>query len=288
MSNFLPQRSLFEVREAPSKMYSWAVFLLCNIIVEMPFQIFLSVIVWAAFYFPVFGMHQTGTQIGLMFAFTLQFLVFAATFAQMLIFTLPSTEVAGSISTIMFTLTLQFNGVLQPPNALPGFWIFMYRVSPFTYLIGGWAGTGLADRPIICAQNELAVFDPPQGQTCGAYLEEYIQGGAPGTLLNPTASQSCEYCPARNADQILAASWIYPSDRYRNLGIMFAYIGFNIAAGLALYYMFRVKRFSIKGLFPKKKAAKEDQLDEPSEKSKEDKFHWGLSLLWAIIRNTVR
>lgn len=104
-------------------MYSWAVFLLANIIVEMPFQIFMSVIVWASWYFPVFGMHQTGAEIGLMFAFTLQFFLFAATFGQMLIFTLPSTETAASISTIMFTLTLQFNGVLQAPDALPGFWM---------------------------------------------------------------------------------------------------------------------------------------------------------------------
>merc|ERR1711964_750832 len=27
-------------------------------------------------------------------------------------------------------LFLTFNGVFQPPFALPGFWIFMYRVSP--------------------------------------------------------------------------------------------------------------------------------------------------------------
>lgn len=287
MSNFLPQRSLFEVREAPSKMYSWPVFLLANVIVEMPFNILLSAVVWASWYFPVFGMHQTGTEIGLMFAFTLQFLLFAATFAQMLIFTLPTTETAASLSTIMFTLTLQFNGVLQPPPALPGFWIFMYRVSPFTYLIGGWAGTGLADRPIICAENELAVFDPPDGQNCGTYLERYLSGGALGTLLNPAASQSCEYCPARNADQILAESWIYPSQQYRNLGIMFAYIAFNIAAALTLYYIFRVKRFSVKGLFTKK-VAKEEQEEASKKKPKSDKFNFGLSLAWNILRNTVR
>lgn len=108
-----------------------------------------------------------------------------------------------------------------------------------------------------------------------------------GTLLNPAASASCEYCPARNADQILAASWIYPSQQYRNLGIMFAYIGFNIATGLGLYYAFRVKRFSIKSLFPK--TAKKDTHEEAmTSKPESDKFEFGLSLVWNILRNTVR
>ena len=50
----------------------------------------------------------------------------------MLIAALPDAETAGNIATLMFSMTLTFNGVFQPPNALPGFWIFMYRVSPLT------------------------------------------------------------------------------------------------------------------------------------------------------------
>lgn len=69
-----------------------------------------------------------------MYAFVLQFLLFASTYAQMIIFTMPSMETAGALSTLLFTMTLQFNGVLQTPTALPGFWIFMWRVSPFTYV----------------------------------------------------------------------------------------------------------------------------------------------------------
>lgn len=69
-----------------------------------------------------------------MYTFVLQFLLFASTYAQMIIFTMPSTETAAALSTLLFTITLQFNGVLQTPTALPGFWIFMWRVSPFTYV----------------------------------------------------------------------------------------------------------------------------------------------------------
>src|ERR1700749_1619963 len=104
MSRFIPQRALFEVRESPSKMYSWFVFVLANIVVEIPYVILLSVIVWASWYFPVFGLHHDATSRTLMWAFCLQFLLFASTWAQMLIFTMPSTETAGVLSTILFTL----------------------------------------------------------------------------------------------------------------------------------------------------------------------------------------
>ncbi|KAK6380318.1 hypothetical protein LTS17_005507 [Exophiala oligosperma] len=255
MSRFIPQRSLFEVREAPSKMYNWASFVIANIIVEIPYQAFLSVIVWACWYFPIFGSHQSSQSQGMMYAFVLQFLLFASTYAQMIIFTMPSMETAGALSTLLFTMTLQFNGVLQTPTALPGFWIFMWRVSPFTYLIGGWAGTGLQNRVVNCAQNELAIFDPPNGQTCGAYLKRYLEGGAPGALYNPDATRSCEYCPIRNADQFLASASISPSDQWRNFGILWAYIGFNMLAALFFYYVFRVRKVSLAKL---RKSRKEE------------------------------
>ena len=252
MPRFVMQRSLFETREQPSKMYSWVAFLFANIVVEIPFQILLSILVYSSWYFPVFGSGQDTNTQGMMLAFCIQFYLYASTFAHMVIVALPSTQVAGSISTILFSMTLQFNGVLQPPQALPGFWIFMYRVSPFTYLIGGWAGTSLGNRAVICAPNELAVFHPPPGYSCAAYLSAYLQAGAPGHLINPSATSSCEYCPISNGSQFLATSQIDPSQQYRNLGIGFAYVAFNVLAAVSLYYIFRVRRFSLADLKKKR------------------------------------
>ncbi|KAJ9614979.1 hypothetical protein H2200_001053 [Cladophialophora chaetospira] len=290
MSRFLPQRSLFEVRESPSKIYSWLVFVLSNILVEIPYMIFLSVIVWACWYFPVFGLHHDAATRVTMWAFCLQFLLFGSTWAQMLIFTMPSTETAAALSTILFTLTLQFNGVLQPPTALPGFWIFMYRVSPFTYLIGGWAGTGLANRAVVCAQNELAVFNPPTGQTCGKYLSAYLEGGAPGSLLNPSATTQCEYCPLQSANQFLANSWIDPSDQYRNLAILFAYIFFNMIAAVSLYYVFRVRHFSIKSLRKARPQGEAQDAGQERQVQKKKSFYLGFYYYWtlAVLKNLVR
>jgi ATP-binding cassette, subfamily G (WHITE), member 2, PDR len=273
-------------------MYGWQAFTLANLLVELPYQVFLSVVIWACWYFPIFGLVQSATSRAMMWAFCMQFMVYASTWAHMLIFTMPSTQTAGALSTILFTLTLQFNGVLQPPSALPGFWIFMYRVSPFTYLIGGWAGTGLQDRHIVCAENELAVFNPPSGQTCGTYLVAYLKGGAPGSLLNPSAHAECRYCPLQNANQFLANSSIEPSDKYRNLGIMFAYIAFNMFAAVTLYYIFRVRRFSLEALrkppTSKKPAKTEKEPERQQEKKKWSYIGFYCNWALAILRNSVR
>jgi ATP-binding cassette subfamily G (WHITE) protein 2 (PDR) len=134
MPRFILQRDLYEVRERPSKAYSWKAFLIANIIVEIPYQILLGVMVFGSYFYPIYtkgGIPASDRQ-GLILLLLVQFFVFASTFAHMLISALPDSETAGNIATLMFSLTLTFNGVFQPPNALPGFWIFMYRVSPLT------------------------------------------------------------------------------------------------------------------------------------------------------------
>jgi ABC-type multidrug transport system permease subunit len=134
MPRFILQRDLYEVRERPSKAYSWKAFLIANIVVEIPYQILLGILVFASYFYPIYtkgGMPSSARQ-GLILLLLVQFFVFASTFAHMLISALPDAETAGNIATLMFSLTLTFNGVFQTPKALPGFWIFMYRVSPLT------------------------------------------------------------------------------------------------------------------------------------------------------------
>jgi ABC-type multidrug transport system permease subunit len=242
MPRFVTQRSLFEVRERPSRAYTWKAFLLANIIVEIPYQILLGVLVWAAIYWPVFGDDQSPQRRGLFLIYTVQFYIFASTFAHMVIAGLPDAETAGNVATTLFSLILTFNGVMQRPDALPGFWVFMWRVSPLTYIVGGLAATVLHDREVRCARNELAIFDPPGGTTCGDYLDQFLRGGAPGRLYNPISTSACEYCPLTNGDQFLAGSKIFWSHRWRNFGIGWAYIGFNVFSTVVLYYLFRVRR----------------------------------------------
>lgn len=120
MPKFVIQRSLYEVRERPSKAYSWAAFLIANVIVEIPYQVFVGIIAWACYYYPIYGAEQASQRQGLMLLFVVQFYVFTSTFASFVIAALPDAETGGTIATLMFIMTLTFNGVMQPPSALPG------------------------------------------------------------------------------------------------------------------------------------------------------------------------
>ncbi|OAP63066.1 hypothetical protein AYL99_02293 [Fonsecaea erecta] len=238
---FVIQRSLYEVRERPSKAYSFVAFLLANILVEIPYQILLGIMAYASYYYSVFGIQSSERQ-GLVLLFCVQFFVYASTFSQMVIAALPDAETAGIIATLMFAMCVIFNGVLQPPNALPGFWHFMYRVSPFTYIIDGIVATALHSRKVVCAENELSVFSPPPNMTCGQYLAPYLHV-APGTLYNPAATSNCEYCALSVADQYLSPRGISWGQRWRNFGLVWAYVAFDLFMIPLLYYNFRMKKW---------------------------------------------
>ena len=59
MPRFVIQRSLYEVRERPSKAYSWAAFLIANVGVEIPYQVALGILVFASYYYPVYGIQSS-------------------------------------------------------------------------------------------------------------------------------------------------------------------------------------------------------------------------------------
>ncbi|KAF1843407.1 ABC multidrug transporter-like protein [Cucurbitaria berberidis CBS 394.84] len=240
---FITQRSLYESRERPSKAYSWIAFMIANVIVELPYGVFAGILMFASFYYPVVGASQSSGRQGLVLMFSIQLLIYTSTFADMTVAALPNAETASGIVSLLTLMSLLFNGVMQPASQLPGFWRFMYRASPFTYWVGGVVSTMLAGRPVTCSTSEVSVFDPPAGQTCGAYLQTYASM-AGGAIQNPDATSACHYCSLKNADQFLAGSSIYYGERWRNFGLLFVYIIFNVFIAVLTYYLFRVANLS--------------------------------------------
>ena len=256
MPLFVDQRALYEVRERPSKAYSWKAFLIANIVVEVPYMIITGVLIYGSYFYTVVGIPSSLDQ-GTVLLLCIQFFIYASTFGHMCIAALPDAQTASAIVILLFAMALTFCGVMQPPSKLPGFWIFMYRVSPFTYWTSAMASTQVHGRAVHCSPAEVAKFDPPTGQTCGAYLQRYL-AQAPGHILNPNATTGCEYCSMSVADQFLATSGIKYGDRWRNFGLVWVYIAFNVFMAVFLYYMFRVKTWNMEGLkqrFASKKKA---------------------------------
>ncbi|KAG8167727.1 hypothetical protein KVR01_003416 [Diaporthe batatas] len=246
MPHFVIQRSLYEVRERPSKTYSWKVFMLSQIVTEIPWNSLMSVFMFICVYYPV-GFdgngnpdqkHERGVLMWLLFW---QFLIFTCTFANACIAITDTAEMGGNLANVLFMMCLLFCGVLATPDAMPRFWIFMYRVSPFTYLISSVLSTGLANTAVRCSSNEYVHFDPPANQTCAAYMSDYISA-AGGYLENPTATADCSFCSVENTNAFLASISSSFDNRWRDFGIGMVYIVFNIVAALFLYWLVRMPK----------------------------------------------
>ncbi|KAF5256808.1 hypothetical protein FOXYS1_12697 [Fusarium oxysporum] len=256
MPQFVTQRSLYEARERPSKVYSWKIFMLSQIIVELPWNGLMSVFMYLCWYYPVglyrnaLPMDQVNERGALAFLFILVFLLLSSTFTDLVIAGFEAAEVAMNILNLWFTLCLIFCGILASPDDFSRFWIFLYRLSPFTYLVSGLLSTSVANTNVVCAANEFLSFDPPNGQNCGNYMATHIQA-AGGYLQDINAAANCRYCPMGDTNVYLASVKSPYSERWRNLGILFAYILFNAVGALAVYWLARVPKKG--GLFGKKK-----------------------------------
>lgn len=133
--------------------------------------------------------------------------------------------------------------VLASPAALPGFWIFMYRVSPFTYLVSAVLSVGLSGNEVTCSDYEILHIPPPHGQTCGDYMGAFAEQAHIG-LLTPNSTTDCEICTMSTTDQFLAQLSISFDDRWRNVGLLFVYVAFNAVAAVFLYWLIRVPKKS--------------------------------------------
>ena len=117
----------------------------------------------------------------------------------------------------------------------------MYRVSPFTYLLSGMLSTGIANTAITCDDIEYSIFNPPSGQTCGEYLQTYINTVG-GYVTDANATQDCRFCAVADTNTYLASVSSFYSERWRNFWIMWAFVAFNVCAAVFLYWLARVPK----------------------------------------------
>ncbi|KAK1984955.1 ABC-2 type transporter-domain-containing protein [Colletotrichum cereale] len=246
MPHFVTQRFLYEVRERPAKTYSWKVFMLSQIVSEISWSSLISVCMFVGIYYPV-GLYKNGDpdqgseRAVLMWLLFWQFLVFTCTFAHACISFAETADMGGNLANVLFMMCLLFCGVLASPEAMPGFWIFMYRLSPFTYLVSSILSTGLANSKVTCYTNEYIHFSPPGNDTCGSYMSGYINAMG-GYLENPTSRTDCRFCSIDNTNTYLASISSSFDNRWRDFGIGMGYIVFNIVAALGLYWLVRVPK----------------------------------------------
>ncbi|KAL2852094.1 ABC-2 type transporter-domain-containing protein [Aspergillus pseudoustus] len=249
MPNFCTQRALYEARERLSNVYSWKAFMAANILVELPWNSLMAVLIFVCWYYPV-GLYRNAEPTNavyergaLMFLLIHTFLLFTSTFAHTIIAGIELAETGGSVANLLFSLCLIFCGVLAGPSQLPGFWIFMYRTSPFTYLVSAMLSTGVSGTTATCEQVEYLHLVPPDNTTCYNYMEPFMDVMG-GYLQNPNATSDCTFCQISSTDAFLSVVHSNFEDAWRNFGLMWVYIAFNIGAAVFIYWIARVPKGS--------------------------------------------
>ncbi|KAF5975090.1 ABC transporter CDR4 [Fusarium coicis] len=257
MPGFVTQRTLYEGRERSSKTYAWYNLILANTVIEMAWNSVASLAVYFPFYFLI-GMYDNGRLThtrhergAFMFLLTWAFMVYEGTFSHMTVAGAPTAEVGATLGLFLFMMSLVFCGVLVPYSGLPGFWTFMYRVSPLTYLIGAMISNGVGKQEVTCSEIEYLQFQTPANLTCGEYVGQFVQAVG-GALSNPDSDQTCLYCPIASTDAYLGTLSIRYSERWRNFGLVWAFIVFDVVAALVAYWMIRVPKKGKRFLFWKK------------------------------------
>ncbi|CAB4251859.1 similar to Saccharomyces cerevisiae YDR406W PDR15 Plasma membrane ATP binding cassette (ABC) transporter [Maudiozyma barnettii] len=248
LPNFVEQRDLYEARERPSRTFSWKAFIVSQILVEVFWNFLAGSLAYFIYYYAI-GFYHNASVAGqlhergaLFWLFSTAFFVYCGSMGTMAISFIEIAENAANMASLMFTICLSFCGVMVTKDAMPRFWIFMFRVSPLTYMIEALLAIGVGNVDIVCTKNEFVEFTPAPGMTCGEYLAPYLEYAGTGYLRDNNATDVCGLCEYSHTNDYLATVNAEYDQRWRNYGIFICYIFIDFAAAILFYYLARVPK----------------------------------------------
>ncbi|CAI6422690.1 ASN_HP2_G0008360.mRNA.1.CDS.1 [Saccharomyces cerevisiae] len=239
----IASRELFEVRESQSNMFHWSLVLITQYLSELPYHLFFSTIFFVSSYFPLRIFFEASRSAVYFLNYCIMFQLYYVGLGLMILYMSPNLPSANVILGLCLSFMLSFCGVTQPVSLMPGFWTFMWKASPYTYFVQNLVGIMLHKKPVVCKKKELNYFNPPNGSTCGEYMKPFLEK-ATGYIENPDATSDCAYCIYEVGDNYLTHISSKYSYLWRNFGIFWIYIFFNIIAMVCVYYLFHVRQSS--------------------------------------------
>ncbi|GAM42293.1 ABC transporter [Talaromyces pinophilus] len=223
---FIEKRNIYDAREKKSRMYSWKAFVTGLIISELPYLVVCAVLFFFCFYYKV-GFPVDADKAGAVFFVMLMYEFLYTGIGQFIAAYAPNATAAVLINPLIIFTLVGFCGVLVPYSQITAFWRYwLYWINPFNYLIGSLLVFTTFDLQVQCKDSELAVFNPPDNQTCGQYLAAYLQNplGSGSNLLNPNATSDCQVCQYKAG-----------SDYLRTVNLNDYYYGWRDAAIVVIY-----------------------------------------------------
>ena len=245
---FIRFRGLFEIREKPSKMYTWPVMVLSALLVEIPWNFLGGTIYWLPWYYFI-QFPKASNRAAYSWGLYMLFQMYYCTFAQAMAAISPNAMISSILFSTFFSFVVVFCGVVQPPSQLPYFWSsWMFRLSPFTWIMEGILGNAVGDAKVDCQPNELQTIIPPN-VSCERWMEPWT---AKRDAVNPpprtgyyvsNPDGTCGFCRYRYGEDYLNSVEMTAKGMYRDLGIICAYIVFNTLLLFGLFWLFRIYKF---------------------------------------------
>ncbi|KAK5991596.1 ABC multidrug transporter atrB [Cladobotryum mycophilum] len=222
---FIHRRDIFETREKKSKMYSWVAFVTGLIVSEVPYLIICAVLYFVSWYWTVgFGTELGSSRAGGTFYVMLAYEFLYTGIGQFIAAYAPNEVFAALVNPLIIGTLVSFCGVLVPYGQIEAFWRYwLYYLNPFNYLMGSMLTFNIWGAEIKCSEKEFALFNPPNGTTCGEYLTSFLSHapGAVSNLINPDATSGCKVCTfSRGEDYLYSLNLKKYSYGWRDAGIV--------------------------------------------------------------------
>ncbi|KAJ5954284.1 hypothetical protein N7501_008563 [Penicillium viridicatum] len=231
--------SIFEARER-NGIYDYKALVSALILVEIPCNIVLFTLIFLVSYW-TFGFASTTSIAGFVYFMYLLMAMFGLGFTYLVAALFSNATMAGYAMALLWVTLLMFSGAANPRSALNSFYHpWLYWADPLTYFFEPTVSTVLHGVEVQCSADEMAVFDPPSGQTCQQYLTEYLNT-SPGYLTNPNASQGCTYCPYSVGDDFAETLHFFYGDRWRDWAVFLGFCLTNFLLVFVATWFFRVK-----------------------------------------------
>ncbi|KAK5938051.1 ATP-binding cassette transporter snq2 [Knufia obscura] len=219
---------LIYYREAAAKAYKQFPFVFAMVCAEMPYTLICTI----SFFLPLYyipGFQGASSRAGYQFFMILILEIFSTTLGQTIAALTPSSFISSLVNPFVIVIFALFCGVTIPKPQIPGFWrAWLYELNPITRLVSGMVTTELQGRTVVCTQSEFNSFPAPSGTTCGDYMANFFAAGGAGYIQDPNATGNCNYCAYADGEQFYRPFQLSFDDRWRDLGILAAFIGSNL------------------------------------------------------------
>ncbi|KAH9999357.1 P-loop containing nucleoside triphosphate hydrolase protein [Russula vinacea] len=214
-------------REFSRGMYSPKVFAITQLLGEVPCCVLCATVYWIIMIFAQgFGQGSAGLGgTGLQLVVLIFVELFGVSLGQLVAAITPSVQVGILLDPFIMVILEIFCGVIIPYADLAhtsGWRVWVYQLNPFTRLLSAMLSTELHGLQIRCKPGEFAIFDPPPGQSCVVWANDFVDAFG-GYLDNPSDAQACRYCQYKVGEEYMAPLNMFYENRWRDAWIIFAF-----------------------------------------------------------------